>query len=478
MMHIDEYRSYDMTGLMELLAAGDVAADELYEVARAAIEDVDANLNAVADGPWRSPLTFDTDGPFAGVPFVVKDLVSHPRGIPMRLGSRLTGKGLAMDDDTDLMRRFRAAGLATAALSTTPEMGFNASAEALIYGPTSNPWDPTRSAGGSSGGTAALVAARAVPAGSGSDGAGSIRIPAAACGVVGLKPSRGRIPAGPDAQELVFGLATEFALTRTVRDTAALLDAVSGPTPGDRLQVAPPTRPFSDEVGIAPGELRIAVHADAWSGSPVDAEVRATVERVASELEALGHHLDWASPVFDWDALFSTHVTSWSVAMAEAVTGISEATGLTVDEDTLERVSLATARHGERLSALELAATASTTNEISRSVGRFFTDFDVLVTPTVNTPAWPLGALDQNASGVGPEDWLDRIFDLCSFAPLFNVTGTPAVSLPLGATDAGLPIGVQLAADMGDEPTLFRLAAQLETALPWGERLPAVRAGS
>lgn len=402
-MRVEEYRQQDLTGLAALLGAEEVNGEEVLDAARSAIEEADADCNAVADGPWDQPLTFDTNGPLAGMPFVVKDLLCHPRDVPTRLGTRLTGGGLTMGHDTFLLQRFRRAGLAISALSTTPELGVSASTEALVYGPTRNPWDLTRSPGGSSGGSAALVAAGAVPAAHANDSAGSIRIPAAACGLVGLKPSRGRVPVGPDAQEIVFGQLIEFAATRTVRDTAALLDVVAGPAPGEKSSLPLPGRPFRDEIGFEPTPLRIAVHTDAWSGGAVDAEVRATVEQVARQLEHLGHHVEPATPEVDWD---------------------------------------------------------------------------VLLTPTCNTPAWPVGEIDQNRPDLDTEGWLRQMFDHhCTFPPLFNLTGTPAISLPIGVSGDGLPIGVQLAADMGAEANLLRLAAQLETAMPWSGRRPPVHAG-
>ena len=477
-MDLDEYRRCDLIDLADLLATGEVAAAEVHEAARTAVEQVDADLNAVADGPWPTPLWYDPDGPFAGAPFVVKDLVCHPRDVPMRLGSRLAGSGLTAPHDTHLMARFRAAGLATVALATTPELGISPSTEAVVYGPTRNPWDLARSPGGSSGGSSALVAAQAVPAAHANDSAGSIRIPAAACGLVGLKPSRGRVPVGPDAQEIVFGQVSELAVTRTVRDTAAILDAVAGWAPGEQVGLTAPSRPFRDEVAVPPGRLRVAVHGDSWAGSTVDPDVRRTVERVASELEGLGHEVEEATPRIAWDALVEAQVVIFSAATTQAVTGIAQASGLPPDESTLEQVTLAVHERGRQLSALDLAEALASRNAVSQEVGSFFTGHDVLLTPTLTTPAWPLGRFDQDEAGVTPETWLRRTFDVCTFTPLANITGTPAVSLPLGTSCRGLPVGVQLAADMGDEATLLRLAAQLEAAMPWRDRLPTVRAGS
>jgi amidase len=323
-----------------------VTVDEVHDAARAAVEQVDADLNAVADGPWPTPLSYDPAGPFAGAPFVVKDLVCHPRDVPMRLGSRLAGAGLTARYDTHLMARFRTAGLATVALATTPELGISASTEALVYGPTRNPWDPTRSPGGASGGSGALVAARAVPAAHANDSAGSIRIPAAACGLVGLKPSRGRVPVGPDAQETVFGQAVEFA-----------------------------------------------VHADSWAGSTVDPDVRRTVQHVARELEDVRHDIEEATPRIAWNALVEAQEVIFSAATSQAVTGIAGASGLPPGESMLELVTLAFHERGRQLSALDLAKALASRNAVSRELGSFFTHYDVLITPTLTTPAvsLPLG---------------------------------------------------------------------------------------
>lgn len=477
-MNLDDYRRYDLTDLAGLLKSGEVAADEVHEAARTAIGQVDADLNAVADGPWPTPLAYDPDGPFAGAPFVVKDLVCHPRDVPMRLGSRLTGKGLTAPHDTHLMARFRKAGLATLALATTPELGISPSTEALVYGPTRNPWDLACSPGGSSGGSSALVAARAVPAAHANDSAGSIRIPAAACGLVGLKPSRSRVPIGPDAQEIVFGQMSELAVTRTVRDAAAILDAITGWSPGEHARLDVPDRRFRDEVELPPGRLRVAVHTDSWAGSTVDPDVWAAVEQVAAELVSQGHHVEEATPHINWDALVDAQVAIFSAATAQAVSGIAQASDLPADETTLEQVTLAFYERGRQLSALDLAEALASRNEVSRQLGSFFTNHDVLVTPTLTTPSWPLGRFDQDEAGMDPETWLRRIFDICAFTALGNITGTPAVSLPLGTSRHGLPVGVQVAADMGQEATLLRLAGQLEGAMPWRERLPAVRAGT
>lgn len=472
-MNIDEYAALDATGMAEVVASGEVTADEVSAIATKALAEVDDKLNAVATGPFETPLDYNRDGRFAGVPFVIKDLVCHAEGVPTRMGTRMLGDGVRPPADTHLMERFRAAGLATLAVSTTPEFGFNANTEALAYGSTRNPWNLGYSAGGSSGGSAALVAAGAIPVAHANDGGGSIRIPAACNGLIGLKPSRGRVPLGPDLGDALSGFAMEFAVTRSVRDTAALLDEVAVSYPGDRFVIAPPRRPWADEVGADPGRLRVAVHTASWAGTYVDPEVAAAVDSVAATLEAAGHHVDRTTPVVDWQRLLEAHVVIWSAFLAESVAGVEAMTGVLAGPDNLERTTWECVRYGRRITALELGMANGTINAVSREVGRFFTEYDVLLTPTTNSPSVPLGQLNANADLTAAE-WTEQIFDTCSFTPLFNATGTPAISLPLAQSSAGLPIGVQLAGPMCSEAMLLRVAAQLEKAVPWAGRRPGV----
>ncbi|UQE75947.1 amidase family protein [Gordonia sp. PP30] len=476
-MNFDEYTALDATGLAATIAAGDLTAAEAAELATDAINAVNEEINAVAGGPFGRPLAYADDGCFAGVPFVIKDLICHAEGVPTRMGTRMLGDGLVPPADTHLMERFRAAGLATVAVSTTPEFGFNANTEALAYGSTRNPWDTGRSAGGSSGGSAALVAAGAVPMAHANDGGGSIRIPAACNGLVGLKPSRGRVPLGPDLDSnALSGLAAEFAVTRSVRDAAALLDAVAVPYPGDRVLIAPPRRPFAQEVGADPGRLRIALHTEAWSGTAVDPEVVAAVEAVGRALEAAGHRVDRVAPAFDWESFLEATVTTWAAFLAESVAAVEAMTGTVAGPDSVEATSWACIQYGRELRVLDLAAAGAVFTAVSRTVGEFFTGYDVLLTPTTNHPPMELGYLNADEHDLDAHGWTRRIFDAFSFTPLFNTTGTPAISLPLGQSSEGLPIGVQLAGPMCSESMLLRLAAQLEAAMPWAGRTPAVHA--
>ncbi|MGV9746671.1 amidase [Rhodococcus zopfii] len=477
-MNFEEYSAQDATALAKMVSAGEVTAYELAVLATNGINAVNEKINAVATGPFGSPLDYALDGRFAGVPFVIKDLVCHAMGVPTRMGTRMLADGITPPADTHLMERFRAAGLATLASSTTPEFGYNANTEALVYGPTRNPWDTSRSAGGSSGGSAALVAAGAIPMAHANDGGGSIRIPAAVNGLVGLKPSRGRVPLGPDLDSnALSGKAIEFAVTRSVRDAAALLDEVAVSYPGDRFVIAPPERPWSQEVGADPGTLRIALHTDTWSGTSVDPEIVAAVEQVARTLEDAGHHVERATPTFDWDEFLEATAKAWAAFLSESVAGVEAMTGTKAGPENLEATTWACVQYGRKLSTLEMAAANATFNVVSREVGRFFQSYDVLLTPTTNHPAMELGYLDANAD-LDALSWTRRIFGAFSFTPLFNTTGTPAISLPLAESREGLPIGVQLAGPMCSESMLIRIAAQLETAMPWARRRPAVHVTS
>lgn len=473
-MRFPEYSEYDAVGLAHLIKSGLISAREVQDLARQALVTINPALNALVGEPFAEPLSCSPAGPFAGVPFAIKDLSLHATGVRTGLGTRLTGEGIIFAHESELMTRFRQAGLVTLGRTATPEFGFNATTEPVCNGPVHNPWDLSRSTGGSSGGSAALVAARAIPLAHGTDGAGSLRIPAAWCGLVGLKPTRGRTPPGPDADERLCGFGIDFALTRTVRDAAALLDAVCGPGIGDKYFAAPPERPYIQEIHMPPERLRIALTTQAWSTASVDQEYANTVLLVGRELAALGHDVAEASPQVDWEYFIEASLPIWTASIAEQARGLAAARGVILGPDVLEAVTLACVEYGCQLTAADLLRALRLSNTITRGVSTFFHSYDILMTPTVAVPPPPLGTLNQNDPGLDPRGWLNRLFELVPFTPLFNMTGQPAISLPLGQTHAGLPIGVQLVARYGDEATLFRLAAQLEQALPWHRRRPPV----
>ena len=472
-MELREYARYDGVGLRELMAAGQVTAAEIEAVARKALDAVNAEVNGLALPLFSPALSHAADGPLAGVPFLIKDSGPLARGVPFFLGSRSLGDGVVARHDADLMTRFRAAGLVTLGLTTVPEMVISFATESVRYGPTRNPWDLRRGVGGSSGGAAALVAAGAVPVAHANDGAGSLRIPASCCGLVGLKPSRGRTPCGPDAGEVLFGMAYEFALTRTVRDAAWMLDAVAGPGIGDKYTAPPPVRRYAGELGTEPGRLRVAVTTRAWSGVTVDPEVAAVTMKAAGMLSELGHLVTDASPAIDWDAVLQG-AAAGAIAMAAPLLMAPRRP----DPARMEAVSRQILREAEALGALDLIAALDAHNRVSRAVGGFFTDYDLLVTPTLGQLPAPHGTLQYDNPGHTLASWLRSIFEYGPFTVVFNISGQPALSLPLGHSQGGLPIGVQFVAPYGREDLLFRLAAQLERAMPWAGRIPGSFAGT
>jgi amidase len=459
-----EYADHDAVGLRALITSGQVTAAEVEHAARRALETANERVNGLALPPFDPALGHADDGPLAGVPFLIKDSGPMAEGVPFSMGSRAL-VGVCAPRDTELMTRLRAAGLVTLGLTTVSELVLSFATESARYGVTRNPWNPDRGAGGSSGGAAALVAAGAVPLAHANDGAGSIRIPASACGLVGLKPSRGRTPCGPDQGEAGFGMACEGGLARTVRDVARYLDAIRGPAVGDKYTAPPPPRPYEEELGADPPRLRVAVTARSWSGGEVDPEVAEAVARTGRLLEEMGHAVAEASPRVDWDAVLTTIATETTAIAAPLL-----AAPRRPDPERMEPLSRRVLRRARELSALDLIAGLDAQNRLTRAAGAFFTAYDLLVTPTLARLPAPHGALGHSAETV--EGHLRAEFDYGPFTALFNISGQPAVSLPLAQSRDGLPIGVQLVAAYGREDLLFRLAARLEEAVPWHGRVP------
>jgi len=475
-MHLDDYSRYDAVGLAELLRRKEVSAEELVRTALDAIARVNPKLNAVIDvreADARAALKAGVpEGPFSGVPFLVKDLVLHAAGVPTDLGSRLA-KGMVFPHDSTLAERFRKAGLVVLGRTNTPEFGNNATTEPVLHGPTRNPWNTERSPGGSSGGSAAAVAAGIVPVAHANDGGGSIRIPAAHCGVFGLKPTRGRSSIGPDAGEALNGMGVEHVVSRTVRDSAAMLDATHGPAVGDPYHAPPPQRPYLEEVRRKPGRLRIAVAREAFSGVPVSPDCVAAVDATAKLCAELGHEVVEATPAHDAAQLTRAMTTVWAAAMSSWADALAPALGRQPGPDTLEATTWAVVQHGRALMVADLQRALGVFNHVSRAVGAFFVEHDVLLTPTAAVPPYKLGLLDANVPR-SAEEWYSYIFGFIPFTAVFNVTGQPAMSVPLHWSAEGLPIGVQFVGRFADEATLFRLAGQLEEARPWAGRKPPV----
>lgn len=490
-----EYTRYDGLGLAELVRNRDVSPAELVETAIGHIEAVNPQLNAVihtlydqARAAAARPLP---PGPFSGVPFLLKDLVALIAGVPISAGSRAI-HGLVPDYDSTMIERFRAAGLVFVGKTNTPELGVAVVTEPELYGPTHNPWDLKRSPGGSSGGSAAAVAARLVPVASGSDGGGSLRIPASACGVFGLKPTRGRTPCGPDRGDLWSGLAIEHVISRSVRDSAAMLDVAAGSDPGAPYHAPAAARPFLDEVGVDPGRLRIAFTTRSLLGSHVARECVDGVEQTARLLADLGHDVEEAQPTIDRGPFVHGFLTIVAVQVAAELDELSRFRRQSL-AGLIEPITRALELFGRSVTAPELEGTMRLLHRASRTIGAFFGQYDVLLTPTLSTPPLLTGGLQptpvehamlrtMSVLRAGSlmkrfkliEKMAPKVFDYAGFSAVFNVTGQPAMSVPLVWSQDGLPIGMQFAGRYGDEATLLRLAAQLEAARPWADRCPPV----
>jgi amidase len=467
----------DATAQAELVRTGAAAPHELVQDAVDRLRRVDPQLSAVVRERYdaalaevRGPLP---DGPFRGVPLLLKDLGCHVAGEVTADGTTFL-EGVPRPVDSALARAFRSAGFVSLGRTRVPELATTVTTEPAALGPTRNPWDLARTAGGSSGGSAAAVAAGAVAVASASDGGGSIRIPASACGLVGLKPSRGRISQGPEVGESWAGATVDGVLTRTVRDTAALLDVLAGPQPGDPYTAPPPARAFAAEVGASPGRLRVGLlpqpPQDDLEG---DSACAAAVERTGELLASLGHDVELAHPEALGDAAFSRHFNRTVGAdVAFAVAAAERLLGREIAADELEPRNQAYLAMGRRATAVSYLESRAWLASFSRRVAGWWAPahagggFDVLVSPTVNGPPPLLGALDD---GEAVRRWMP-------YGAQFNVTGQPAVSLPLHMHPSGLPLGVQLVTAYGREDLLLRLAAQLEEAAPWWDRRPSTHA--
>jgi amidase len=475
-MNLNEYAEHDGIGLAQLVASGEVHAKELTALAIEAIQQVNPSINAVIEH-W-TPTATTGSGPLAGVPFLIKDLAITAAGRRNELGSRLA-QGLITQNDSFLMQRFNAAGLMTLGRTTTPEMAFSTETDSVLQGPTRNPWNPQLSAGGSSGGAGAAVTAGIVPIAHATDAAGSIRVPAAFNGLVGLKPTRGRSSHGPLMDEVFAGLGVQLGLSRTVRDSAALMDVVQGCAPGDPYYTAAPVEGFLAQVGRDPGRLRIGLLDTPWNGACVDPEISDATARVARELESLGHQVETVrAPLgLSWDAFVEANAHIWCASLVRWIDHLAAATRRPIDHSTLEPATLACYAFGQQSRGTDFAAALEVRNSVARQVAAWFESIDILLTPTLPQLPQAIGLYNRDADRLDGLQWTARVFEHSSFTPVFNVAGTPAISLPLGMSHSGLPIGVQLAARFGADDVLLRLAAQLERALPWHHQRPLIHAG-
>jgi amidase len=497
-MGFREYGDYDALGLALLVRSGQVGPAELLDEALERVAAINPQINAVVHlMEARARQTIEAglpDGPFKGVPFLVKDLMTACAGEPMTLGSRLFRDYVPAGDE-ELTRRYRQAGLVIFGKTNTPELGVSNVTEPELFGPTRNPWNLERTPSGSSGGSAAAVAARIVPAANANDGGGSIRTPASNCGLVGLKPSRGRNPTGPLAPDVWFGLIGEHVVTRTVRDSAALLDATAGDYPQQLMKLPAPERSFLEETGREPGRLRIAFSFDPGLAKALHPENRRALEATAARLDGLGHEMVEVRLPLPPESFMESYATLVAADVAAVLRSARQLVGREATGDDVELATWILARMGEALSGADVTEALWNAQVFSRQWLGWASHFDVLLTPTVGVPPLPIGAFRLSAlqrqglkllaalPGAALLSQRQKITE--SFAAVFeaspytmvaNVTGQPAISLPLHWTADGLPMGLMFTARTGGEATLFRLAAQLEQAMPWRDRRPPLSA--
>lgn len=476
----DDLARVDAIGQADLVRQGEISALELVEAAIARVERLNPGLNAVITPMFEQARDAARGnlpaGPLAGAPFLLKDLGAVAwSGVRMAAGTSLLRDNVP-DHDSYLVQRYRQAGLIVLGKTNAPELGLLPITEPRLFGPTLNPWSADHTPGGSSGGSAAAVASGMVPAAHGNDGGGSIRIPAACCGLFGLKPTRARSTFGPDCGESHGGVAAEHALTRSVRDSAALLDAIAGPAPGDPYCAPLPDRPFADEVGADPGALRIAFSTRALRGSDVHPDCVQAVLNAAHLCEDLGHSVEEEAPPVDGSQFERMFLTVYASGLAAGVDDIGAQCGREVTEDDLEPVTWSFYQTGKACSASDYLMALDGLQRIARTVADFLVQHDLWLTPALGQPPLPLGSVDLPPDRLMTEG-MERILSFVAFTPIANTCGVPAMSVPLHWSAEGLPIGTQFIAPFGDEATLLRLAAQLEEARPWADRLPPVFAG-
>ena len=466
-----DYMNYDALGLAELIRTAKVSASDVLESAMDRADAINPTVNAIVsrnDGAARGRVAAGLPtGPLAGVPFLLKDLGAMQDGVKMGNGSRLWRDFIAPTSFT-YTDRIEDAGLVVFGRTNTPELGISWTTEPVVNGPTRNPWDLGYSAGGSSGGAAAAVAAGIVPVAHATDGGGSIRIPAANCGLFGLKPTRGRTPMGPLVGEGWAGLATSHVISRSVRDSAALLDVTQGPATGDPYAAPSQKGPYLEEVGRDPGQLRVALHT-----TPLHPENKAAAEDAAKLLADLGHHVEEATPQVDTDVLRDALKVLIAGNLWVGVAARYKALDREPDGRWLEKVTWAWAKHGQERCAADYAAAVGAIHKVGRQLADFYRQYDVMLSTVMRNPPRPLGFLRQNEWDL--EQFVTTLIDEMTVTPLANMTGTPAMSVPLAwSGESGLPIGIHVGAAFGREDLLFRLASQLEQAQPWADRRPEI----
>lgn len=468
-----EYEAYDTIGLAQLVRSKDVTQAEVLEAAISRAEARNTNINAVVIELYDFARETITDslpnGPLSGAPYLIKDLGAALAGIPTTGGSKFM-RDVVPAEDSETVKRLKAAGLVIFGKTNTCEFGMSITCEPQFYGATKNPWDHTLTPGGSSGGAAAAVAARILPAAHGSDGFGSIRVPASCCGLVGMKPTRGRLSLAPSYGERIGGTTSEHALSRTVRDQAALLDAAAGPADGDPYFAPPPARPFLDEVGADPGKLRIAFTTGGNTGAVTDDSHASLLEETVGVLEGLGHIVEEADPPISNDESQEIFRTLMAANAAQIIRS-HPTKGRRPLAGEVELVVAGTAERGEQIFGHDVFIAQARMHAMGRRMAAFHHHYDVLLTPGLGHLPPKLGWIDMMLEDV--DEYWNRVAQFSPFTVWFNQTGQPAISLPVGTTAGGFPLSVQAVGRFADEATLFRLSGQLESAMPWHDRKPS-----
>jgi amidase len=475
---MDDLAFLDATAQAELLRKKEVTPVEMVDAAIERIEQLNPDLNAVItplfERAREAAGAASIDAPFGGVPFLLKDIAAEYEGTPLSEGSAFLAGHYVSANDSEIVRRYRKAGLIILGKTNTPEFALMPTTEPRQFGPSRNPWNTEMTTGGSSGGSAAAVASGMVAAAHANDGGGSTRVPASCCGLVGLKPTRGRNSLGPEYGDMASGLLCEHVVTRSIRDSAAILDATAGPLPGDPYYPAPPERPFAEEVGRAPERLRIGFGTEPLNGASAHPDCVAAAESAARLCEDLGHDVVESSPCLDGGRLFKAFGSVWAGFLCWAVKDWARRIGRTPEEDLFEPATWRTFLHGERLTSGDYLMAVQDLQKASREAATFFDDYDIWLTPTLAQPPMPLGYFDYTPET--RDQHIARLGEYTGFTLIANASGQPGISLPLYWNGDNLPIGAQLLGRYGDEATLFRLAGQLEYARPWSERRPPVRA--
>jgi amidase len=457
-----------------LIRAGEVSAAEMVDAAIGEIERLNPHVNAVVipmyDIARDAVKELDGKEAFSGVPMLLKDVLAEYAGAPMTEGSRFL-QGYISPHDSELVARYRRAGFIICGKTNSPEFASKPTTEPELYGATRNPWDLSRSAGGSSGGSGAAVASGMVSVAHANDGGGSTRVPAAACGLVGLKNTRGRNPLGPDYGDVgAAGLLSEHVVTRTVLDNALMLDVTAGGDPGAPYNPPPPLRPFAEEVGAPPGRLRIAFSDQPVAPTPVHDDCKAAVRDIAKLCEELGHTVEEARPIAPTDNYNEFFSTIWLGMVGWMIRDWERRTGRKPAPEHFEAHTWKMFAMDAKRRPSDFLLAVQDMHKFARQVAPFFDDYDVWLTPTLTEPPPPLGWFDFDRAH--PHQATERLEQYPRFTSFANVTGQPAISLPLCWNDAGLPIGVQFTGRYGDEATLLRIASQLEIARPWAQRWP------